>query len=277
LNSLREEANKLEPKLVEIRMSISHLQNKDKVFILLEGKTDIKLFRNIFSNIYTDTTALDGKDNLMEALRILEQENYSKIIAIKDADFDHLEEVNYPNNLFITDFHDMEVQMIESNALSSIINEFTSNDCHSSLIDNLKNEIYDIAIEISYIRWYSNKQGGLFNFKRIPWNSLISYSNCSISFDKDKLLELLSQQLQGVELNTDNVNLLKEISIDRLQLCNGHDLTILISNYFSIGNINQNKIEEALRLSYHFQDFQNTNLFHNLELWANSNNYILFE
>ncbi len=283
MNSLQEVSSELGIKLSEIRLSIRHPENRGKVFILLEGKTDIKLFRNIFSHIYTDTTALKGKDKLMEALRILEDEGYRELIAIKDADFDHLNEVNYPQNLFITDYHDMEVEMVESGALISVICEFTSQECYSKLLDNLKSQIYTLAIEIGYIRWYSDKirvsRGkGLFDFKRINLNSLISCSNCQVYLDKSEYLRLLYTQIKSNEENVEeNITLLKATSSDRLQICNGHDLTMLIANYFTVSNINQKKIEEALRLSYRVEYFQNTNLYENLQNWSNTNNHRLFD
>lgn len=277
MNSLQEVANELTSKLVEIRLSIHHIQNKDKVFILLEGETDIKLFRKIFSHNYTNTTSLKGKDKLNEALSILRGEGYLQVIGIRDADFEHLEE-NIPiEHLFFTDYHDMEIDMIESDALQALIDEFSTKECHINLCQNLKNSIYDIALHIGYIRWYSERENGLFNFKRVSFNSCITYNNCQISFDKEKLLELLLGQLINMELNLEvEIDTLKNISTDRLNICNGHDLTLLISNCFTKGNINQNKIEEALRLSYHFQYFKNTNLFQELEKWGELNGYNFF-
>lgn len=283
MNSLQEEANKLESKLVEIRLSIEHPENRDKIFILLEGSTDIKLFRNIFSYNYTDSTEVNGKDKIIQALEILNNEGYLKLIGIKDADFDHLEEVSYPYNLFITDYHDMEIQMIESNALNSIIHEFTSQECHRNFLNNLKNQIYTLAIEIGYIRWYSDKirvsmGKGLFDFKRIKFNNIISYSGCQVFLDMDELIRLLYVQIENNEVNIEeNTALLKETSGDRLQICSGHDLTTLIANYFPTGNINQTKVEEALRLSYTMEYFRNTNLFSNLDIWANNHTHRLFD
>ena len=278
MNSLEELSTEFVSKLVEIRLSLGH-PPYNKVFILLEGETDIKLFRNIFSRHYTDNTQLKGKVKVIEALNILNNEGYINIIGIADADFDHLEEVSYSNNLFVTDYHDMEIQMIESDGISSIISE-KGEDCYRILADNLKQDVYDIAIEIGYIRWYSEREDGLFTFKnKFNWNNLVSYDNCQIVFDMEALIILLLAQLE----NSDDINIqeevnhLKELSTDKLQICNGHDMTLLIANYFPTGNINRDKIEEALRLSYHFSHFKTTNLFQNLNNWANSNNYQLFE
>ena len=41
-------------------------------------------------------------------------------------------------------------------------------------------------------------------------------------------------------------------------------------------NINQEKIEEAFRLSFHFDDFKQTNLFQNLNSWCQTNDYQIF-
>jgi len=278
LNSLRDEAGNISSKLAEIRLSINHPQNQDKVFVLLEGRTDIKLFRKIFSHKFTDTTALDGKDKLVEALTILHSENFRQVIGIKDADFEHLENIINIDNLFLTDYHDMEIEMIESDALKSVIDEFSTDECYSDLSNQLRQNIYDIALEIGYIRWYSEQKNGLFNFKQIPFNNLVSYKNCKISFNQQEFIALLLNQLKSDDSNIlADITILKNISTDRLQICNGHDLTLLISNYFTTGNINQNKIEEALRLSYHFQYFKNTNLFQNLKSWAELNGYNFFD
>lgn len=278
MNSLRDEAGNISSKLAEIRLSINHPQNQDKVFVLLEGRTDIKLFRKIFSHKFTDTTALDGKDKLVEALTILHSENFRQVIGIKDADFEHLENIINIDNLFLTDYHDMEIEMIESDALKSVIDEFSTDECYSDLSNQLRQNIYDIALEIGYIRWYSEQKNGLFNFKQIPFNNLVSYKNCKISFNQQEFIALLLNQLKSDDSNIlADITILKNISTDRLQICNGHDLTLLISNYFTTGNINQNKIEEALRLSYHFQYFKNTNLFQNLKSWAELNGYNFFD
>jgi hypothetical protein len=275
---LRDEAGNISSKLAEIRLSINHPQNQDKVFVLLEGRTDIKLFRKIFSHKFTDTTALDGKDKLVEALTILHSENFRQVIGIKDADFEHLENIINIDNLFLTDYHDMEIEMIESDALKSVIDEFSTDECYSDLSNQLRQNIYDIALEIGYIRWYSEQKNGLFNFKQIPFNNLVSYKNCKISFNQQEFIALLLNQLKSDDSDIlADITILKNISTDRLQICNGHDLTLLISNYFTTGNINQNKIEEALRLSYHFQYFKNTNLFQNLKSWAELNGYNFFD
>ena len=94
MTSLQRETNTLAQKLTEIRLSITHPNNVNKAFILLEGDSDIKLFRSLFLDSSTDTTKLDGKDMAINALVELNKEYSSKVVAIVDADFDHLKEAN---------------------------------------------------------------------------------------------------------------------------------------------------------------------------------------
>ena len=291
MNSLREEADNLVTKLVEIRLLISHPQNKDKVFVLLEGRTDIKLFRKLFSSASVDINELNGKPKLVEALETLLAEGNLQVIGITDADFDHLDNTPQINNLFVTDYHDMEIEMIESKALESIIHEFSSEKCHDSLLDNMKEIIYSIAENIGYTRWINETENNLngqyvLRFKGLKFKDFIEVKTCNIEFNLDSFLTSLLTHSTDCPIDKNDliqkINELKEHSADKRQLCNGHDLTQLISMFFSTrenrerGNINQDKIEEGLRLSYHFDDFKQSNLFRNLTSWCQTNNQKIF-
>lgn len=289
MNSLKDEASNLKAKLVEIRLSIKHPQNKDKVFILLEGKTDIKLFRKIFSNDYTDTSSLEGKGKVVEALQTLHNESFTQVIGVKDADFEHLENTPTIDNLFITDCHDMEIEMIESNALNAVIHEFSSissDGCYDLFLNNLKNNIYDISVEIGYARWHNEREKAKIKFKGLDFNKFIEVEKCKINFKMNNFLDSLLQHSPSTSTSNSElkhgINKLKVMSQDKLQISNGHDVTKLISMLFSIKdnsdkrNTNQEKIEESLRLSYKIEYFKNTKLFDRLDNWANSNSRKLF-
>jgi len=281
----------LASKLVEIRLSITHPQNTNKVFVLLEGKTDIKLFRKLFSRDCVDTTALNGKSKLVQALEILVAEGYLQVIGIKDADFDHLDNTPQNNNLFVTDYHDMEIEMIESNALDSVIHEFSSENCHNLFLNNMKGIIYDVAENIGYTRWIheiENNENGryILRFEGLNYNDFIDVKSCDLKFDLDLFLTNIITHSTNCPLSKEDlihkIDALKVYSVNKRQLCNGHDLTKLISMIFSTRensdkrNINQEKIEEAFRLSFHFDDFKQTNLFQNLNLWCQTNDYQIF-
>jgi len=289
MSSIQDISDELSIKLNELRMSKNHPLTKNRVFILLEGKTDIKLFRNIFNHQTTYIQEINGKEKIIEALKILQSEGFVKIFGIKDADFDHLENTIYKNiNLFLTDYSDMEIQMVESYAFESLINEYSHKDCYEDFLENLKNKLYNEALIIGYLRWFNEKnfkENGnyLLRFKGVNFNNFIEVSKCNISININKFfIEII--QYSNSNLNSDDlkciINNLKSISDDYLQICNGHDITKLLAYLFNHQgnsdktNIKQERVEEALRLSYNFNDFKETDLYFNLNNWQQ--NYNIF-
>ena len=285
MTSIRD-SETLNTKLSEIRLSIKHPKNKGKVFIILEGNTDIKLFRKLFSSEYTDTTGIQGKDNVEEALIILEQEEYIKIFGIVDADFSHLEK-GYKDipNIFLTDHHDGEVMMINSPALNSVVCELSSEKCLEILVENIKSNIFECASYIGYSRWFHEKESKLtekyiLKFDGLDFKKFITIKKCQIFFDKNKFLDTIIEYSTQKDLTANDlsnkIKNLKQKSEDYLQICNGHDLTKLLS-LILFGNINQKKVESSLRIAFNIEYFKETYLYKNIREWATENNYQIFD
>ncbi len=283
-NTLREVSNELDIKLNEIRLTKNHPSNYNKVFILLEGKTDIKLFRNIFNCKTAYIEEIKGKEKAIKALKILQNEGFVKIFGIADSDFDNLENITYEDiNLFITDYADMEIHMIESPAFKSVINEFASENCYEFFLNHLKEKLYNETIDIGYIRWFNKKLSKNINFKRLNYEKFINKSECNISVDSDKLINEIVKifDINESEIRRE-VEKLKLISNDYLQICNGHDITKLLAYLFNYRNnsdktnIKKERIEEALRLAYNFNDFKQTKLYENLYKWQKKYNINMF-
>ncbi len=273
---------KLNELLSEIKLSV----NKNKVLILLEGKNDIKLFKKIFSSSHVKKMDVHGRYHVIKALKTIKEKSLFKIykiIGIKDADFDNLECTNYPKNLFITDYHDIEVQMIESDAITTVVDDFSSAECREILQSNIKNIIYDIAINIGYARWFNEKEKnrnskGL-KFRKLNFEKFTESKDCNIVFNYDNFLKTLlyhSNSTIPIEKLKNELKLLKDDSKDFLQICNGHDLTKLIAIIFP-NNTNQKKVEDKLIEAYKINYFEQTKLFKNLNAWCDSANCKIFK
>lgn len=292
MSSIQDISEELTTKLNELRMSKNHPLMKNKVFILLEGKTDIKLFRNIFNHQTTYIEQINGKEKVIEALEILQEEGFIKIFGIKDSDFDNLENTIYEDiNLFLTDYADMEIQMIESSAFESLINEFSHQDCYDNFLNNLKNKLYNEALNIGYLRWYNEKKfrengSYLLRFKGLKFKEFTEVSKCNFIINVENFFtEIINHS--NSDLNSSDLILiidnLKSYSNDYLQISNGHDITTLLAYIFNHkdnsdkSNINQDRIEEALRLSYSFDDFKQTSLYNNLNNWQQQHNIQIFK
>jgi len=282
MSSIQDISDELSTKLNEIRLSKHHPLTKHKVFVLLEGKTDIKLFRNIFNNQAININQINGKEKIIKALQMLQGEGFIKIFGIKDSDFDNLENITYEDiNLFITDYADMEIQMIESQAFESLLNEFSDDNCHEIFLENLKEKLYKETIIIGYLRWYNEiyfKENNeyLLRFKGLNFSNFTNALVCDVSINSDDVLNEIIK-LSNLDLNNSDLEeIIKSLELssnNHLQICNGHDITTVLANLFNHknnsdkSNINQNRIEEALRLSYTFEDFTNTNLYSTLKEW----------
>lgn len=277
LNSLQNLVNTVDEKLNEIRLSISHPNNSDKAFILLEGDDDVKLFRKLLIRDNVDITALIGKSGVIKVIEKLNIEGFSKkIVGICDADFDHLNSGNnYPENLFITDYHDMEVQMIESNNLSGIVAELSSDICHKQL----KTDIYNIALEVGYVRWFNHNSNGNLNFKGLQFDQFIQNNQNNIIFSFDNFLTKLLERSENHKtsissLKSESQKLTKDTN-SKLQICNGHDLTKIIVAILN-KQYKYKNVEALLRAAYGLNYFKDTQLFIDLENWASSGNFTIF-
>lgn len=282
-NSLREVSESLTVKITEFRMIISHTSNKNKILVLVEGNTDIKFFRKIFNSAYAIVKELNGKAKVNIALSTL-LIDYINVIGIRDSDFDKLESSSSVNNLFLTDYHDFEIEMIESDAFQSIIDEHACEDCYNELNANIKNTLYNIGLTIGYLRWFNEREyraTGSYKllFDGLKFQDFVTLNECCLTLNietfHDKLLEHSKRKNPSLTLTSEDlsntVDELKGISTDKLQICCGHDLTELF--YIAIKEkANRKNIESDLRVSYKFDYFKNTSLYTDIKAWNVANN-----
>ena len=106
----------------EIRLLFRHPSYKDKIIIVVEGNSDIKLFRKLIQDDRIKIESIDGKKDLIKVMKELSVEYPDKILGICDADFDHLigiAEERRKYSVYVTDNHDIEIMMLLSPAIHS--------------------------------------------------------------------------------------------------------------------------------------------------------------
>jgi hypothetical protein len=259
----------------EIRLLFKHPLYKGKIVCIVEGKSDVRLFRKLLNHDNLKVESVDGKKDLVKIMRELSVEFPDQILAVCDADHDHLTGAvsDYENlSVFVTDYHDAEILMINSPSLTTFIHEYTAND----KVDYLCGELYDKVLEAAYsiglLRWINHSEELNLKFKGLNFNEFIDVTNFTINLDIDVLLNSL---LQRSKAKLDNVNeellknKLEEYKLKdgcKLQVCNGHDLTNIISivyrnKWASLEtNMDKNKVEAALRIGYQNDFFADTQL-----------------
>jgi hypothetical protein len=269
-------------KLNELRLDIKHPNNKGIAFVLLEGESDIRLFRKLFSldNCKVETIP-GGKFKLEECVGEIVN-IYPLIIGIRDADFVHLGKKPYKKkDVFLTDFHDMEMILAsEDDVFGALVFEFTdfTKDKHSEIRNNIM-----ISIEqISYLKWLNEKEHLGFQVDA-SFQDLISFGKLEVDFDqyfKRVLSKSPNATITNKEIVLQKMKTLKEQNPDSFQLCNGHDFIKALSQFVREKGdgrmIKDENISSSFRMTYTLPMFKKTKLFTDTKSWAGLNNCLLY-
>ena len=265
-------------KINAIRLQLRHPSGGDKVWILVEGESDQKLFGKFISNPNTSVEQVHGGlSSLQKAVKTLVEET-KQVIGIRDADFLHLEgKLEVVSSLYLTDYHDAEMMMIASNeTLASLIAEYLDPNIYHP--ETLREEILRSITPLGNARWYNCQHSGSLSFKGLAFSLFYNPANFSIN------LQVCIQEIhkrsknREIELEEYILDTLSE-STNLLQLCNGHDferaLALFISRRRTKG-VSDLEVGKALRLAYTKEEFQKTTLFVLLKEWENNSGYPLF-
>lgn len=262
-------------KINELRLDFTHPNTKNKVFILFEGDTDVRLYRKLYPQANLKIEFLpNGKLFLEKGLQELSP-LFKQIIGIRDADFAHLENQK-PSlaNLFFTDYHDTEMLMVASNAtFSAILHEF----CSLSQVEHekIRQKLLEALRFISYFRWYNELNNLEFSFENVGLGDVFEPKTFTIN--NKKCIEEVIQKSKNAkirDINTISTEIEKLVNEnhDNFQLCNGHDfikiLVLFLNNREVIEKgVNEKRISSQFRSSYHFSEYQQTKLHSQIKNW----------
>ncbi len=270
-------------KLNELRLDIVHPNNFGINFILVEGDSDIRLFRKFFDIEKCKIENIPGGKNKLEKCVNTLINIYPLIIGIRDTDFLNLNNVNYiKQNMFLTDKHDIETTMLsDEDVLSALVFEFSDKPVGEHI--DLRNEIMQCIEMIGYLKWLNCIEKLELKFNKCGFDDLVSFDSLNIDFD-EYFLRVISKSPNA---RITDINIIKEKIIhlraskpDMLQLTNGHDLVKTFANYFKnvsgVNGVSDENIASILRVSFNTEQLEKTTLYTELENWCNNNNTIIF-
>ncbi|MBT9488151.1 MAG: DUF4435 domain-containing protein [Rubrivivax sp.] len=108
--------------VAEIRMMSATFSG---VHFLVEGDDDSKFWKPRVSSASVTIVSCEGKPNLLGASALIQRLGISSVAGVYDPDFERLFGVSHhPNILAPTDHNDLELTLIASDALSSLLHEF---------------------------------------------------------------------------------------------------------------------------------------------------------
>lgn len=244
------------------------------VFLLVEGSTDKLFYSNLINEkqcrIIVTIAGISRKKRTIEVLTVLEKSDFPGILAIVDADFDHLESIVYPNqNLFLTDTHDSETMMLRSFALERILAEYGSDNKIAALPQDVRTLLLNAGMSIGYLRWISQKDGLNLTFEGIKFSKFLDEK--SLILDEIKLIQTVQDKSQNWDLKSNRLSKQTSSKYDPWQICCGHDLVKILAIGLQrvLGTVRKEPedLETSLRLTYRPQDFLETQLCQKLKEW----------
>lgn len=270
-------------KISELEMLILSPVNQNKCILLVEGPDD-KIFYGFFvNNSHVLFNIMSGCYNMSEILNLANQSQVlkNKIIAIKDADFDHLNGITYNiPNLFLTDTHDWETLVMTKDCEKKILMECKVDE----LIEEIFHKVMIDLLNYSFLKFYNINKVCAANMEGILFKGL----KISKFYDGDSQTEI-DPCLQAVRKHGNNYKLphfpkqeeintfkneWKQINLEQISC--GHDilhgivcrLSYLLNKNSCIG---YSDLERICRCAYTLDDFKKTHLYKSVLLWSQNN------
>lgn len=268
----------------------------DKTFLgyrlFVEGKKDVDLYGKFTSKEDIKIIMTDGKYKMREVWRLLENEEFTNKLAIRDADFIRISgkfSNSYSDNIFITDYHDSECMIINSPTFNVFMQTVLSqeqqqkvNEKFPDLKNNLENLIYrlgclKLANKIDNLGLTFKPKG--INDKRLDFTKFIDTRSMSFKGEVDLIKAVINFSINKVKKDSiksfdeivDSFNFILSKNYPKSEIIHGHDFSeviyVLIRKCFKF-NIditnNSNNVETLLTMAYDSKHFQNTNLYKSL-------------
>lgn len=253
-------------------------------YLIVEGKTDFRLFKKFIDNNNSSIEIAFGNLNVIDVVNELKRRNFNNVIGIIDSDFRILDEEVEIEDILMTDYHDIEISFINSPTFETIMSSYYKEDKFEKLFNKnfseLKNYYFNISKNIGYLKWLNKIDNLGLTFKpaspegkTIDYNVFISASDLKYKGD-DKLVDAILNFCNGkVKVEVKKEEILERLNtfkkdVDLNQLCNGHDIMNIISISLRqhISNLNSKSIpadqlEKEFSLAYESRYFMETNLY----------------
>ena len=260
-------------KLNELRLDTAHPNSKGSVFVLVEGESDIRLFRKFLNLDNSKVEQIPGGNIKLEECVETLVITYPLILGIRDSDFTRIENsMNSSEDIISTQHHDIEMDMLSNNSiLSALVFEFSSlkENQHQILRDNL---IESISC-LSCLKWLNSRQNLKMNFD-CGFHDLVSLADYKIDLEEYiKRVISKSKNAKKVDINylIDETIDLKNTNPDLYQITNGHDLMNIMAKHIreieGVNGISGKTLESAMRVSYSKTDFLTSHLYLEINNW----------
>lgn len=275
----------------DIQLRVTEMLMDSRLSVIVEGRHDKLTLERFFDDKYCSFEQFNGKEKAEMAIQLVNAVDPTRAIAILDHDLDFLDSKSYPSNVFLTDGHDLDIQLFFSDAFYRVAREYFSEEETSTKtkLNNIRKTIVTFARPLAYMRVVSKEKGYDFAFKAskehnkpFPYKNLVQVDNktCKFLGDEKTVQTACCYRNQGKgkdqKLMLADVRAIAKRNYSDKELLHGHDLMNffgLVVAYYgpaSSSSKNVDDIECSFRLTYS-NEFYKTTLYEALKKYCEYN------
>lgn len=277
----------------ELLNSIKLEFDNQEYVILVEGKEDLVFYSQYFNFeeevffYYPPAPNKYSKGIVIELAKIYQ--SIAKFCAIVDADLDRItKEMPKEHNIFLTDYHDLEMGIFMSSAIDKILR--TINNYKKNIVEcfiekngckNLRELIFKKALILAYLRYLNHIHKWKLSFKFLHGSNLFDTENFC---HKDMCIHyLISHHNTKNPSNQLNTNLIMKTLEEALkkkdefnfpQFCHGKD-TCKIALYYFNHDLKDKRKDEinmfTLKTAFTEADFMKFQIYKDITTWFEKN------
>ncbi|PIB25876.1 hypothetical protein BFP76_12805 [Amylibacter kogurei] len=285
---------------VEKEVSIDTIYNEirmlraesGKSFLLVEGSSDARVLKRFTSEPDCSVVVCLGKDRLFGAISKLESSLVDGVLAFADRDFSDL--IGYPEyhgNVVFTDENDLEAQILSSQVLINILNEFGSMGKVASVMGDPCVDPHETiaawAAPTGALRLASTVNSWGLYFSEMAYK-FVAPNSPEICPDKTSK-HVLSRSSKASSPTEAQAKKAITENLERYSswvLSNGHDCVAVLSKSLRnrLGSTNEFNSKEGnetlakiLRLSYAIDMFRATHSYAHIRFWEKATGFIVLQ
>lgn len=143
---------------------------------MVEGDDDSRFWKTRIDGNNCQLVITTGKEKLLEASHLLDNQNFEKALGVVDLDYDWADSVRYSPRVTPTDFHDLEMMMIDSDAFQKVLVEYGDAEKINAFEFKARTPVFNALIEralpFGLLRWYNYSH---LNNTRVCFDDLSPY------------------------------------------------------------------------------------------------------
>ena len=203
--------------------------------LLVEGKDDRCIYSRFTSEEICKVRSCGGYVPLLDAISELDQSDFDGYLGVKDSDFDVISGKTRSEHVLTTDGHDLEIMLLKSSALESIIDDRIYN-AFGQTNDNFKfavrQKLFKCGSVIGYLRFVSEKCRWGIDINTEMFEKHVT-TDCEIPLEvAARELKLVFPEIDVSQISVTEFEYLSSTFLEHL--CVGDDLLYMLGVIFPL-------------------------------------------